>query len=131
MVGLVPTAARQGLAIGVRFALYGQLKELIAGKENKPTAIQQLAAGMATGTISAMLNQPIDTAKSRIQAQSKTSRLPYTGLVNCLRRLAVEEGVASWYRGSFPRVARLTIGQGIIFCIYDQIFAVMKKSFGA
>merc|ERR1719265_8000 len=69
-VGFVPTAARNGAAVGIRFMLYDDIKRLICG-DKKATPFQSLAAGCATGTISSLLNQPIDTAKSRIQSQGK------------------------------------------------------------
>merc|ERR1711920_54920 len=105
-----------------------ELKTLIAGK-SKASAMQQLAAGMLTGTISSIINQPIDTAKSRIQAQEKGSGA-YRGTVHCLQQMAKEEGLLSWYRGSMPRILRLTLGQGIIFCSYDQISAALSKAIG-
>eukprot|EP00747_Dinoflagellata_sp_TGD_P089600 gnl/TRDRNA2_/TRDRNA2_164386_c0_seq2.p1 gnl/TRDRNA2_/TRDRNA2_164386_c0~~gnl/TRDRNA2_/TRDRNA2_164386_c0_seq2.p1 ORF type:complete len:204 (+),score=29.13 gnl/TRDRNA2_/TRDRNA2_164386_c0_seq2:68-613(+) len=82
-VGLVPTAARQGIAMGIRFALYEEVKVLfdsslwsektgIVGKltgssDTVPKSIKLLLAGMTTGVVSSLVNQPIDTAKSRIQ----------------------------------------------------------------
>uniref|UniRef100_A0A0G4GDC5 Mitochondrial carrier protein n=1 Tax=Chromera velia CCMP2878 TaxID=1169474 RepID=A0A0G4GDC5_9ALVE len=138
-VGAVPTALRQGTAIGVRFALYGSIKTALAGGEDKkPTALQQLAAGMMTGTISSLINQPIDTAKSRIQAQARNASSsssstvqPYKGTLDCIVRVVREEGAFALYRGSVPRVMRLTMGQGIIFCVYDQISAALQKIFAS
>jgi len=119
-VGLGPTAVRQGSAQAIRFALYDEVKGLIVAKDKKPTAMQSLAAGMVTGTISALINQPIDTAKSKMQAQTKGDN-KYTSTINCLTTCLKEDGIKSWYRGAAPRVLRLTIGQGIIFSAQEHI----------
>jgi len=129
-VGFPATAVRQGMAMGIRFALYDELKVMIAGQGNKPSPYQLLAAGCATGTISSLVNQPIDTAKSRLQAQDKGSIPRYKGLVNCIATMSREEGPLALYRGSLPRVARLTIGQGIIFASYDTIRELLTKALG-
>eukprot|EP00746_Dinoflagellata_sp_MGD_P034214 gnl/MRDRNA2_/MRDRNA2_181683_c0_seq1.p1 gnl/MRDRNA2_/MRDRNA2_181683_c0~~gnl/MRDRNA2_/MRDRNA2_181683_c0_seq1.p1 ORF type:complete len:295 (+),score=59.05 gnl/MRDRNA2_/MRDRNA2_181683_c0_seq1:54-938(+) len=131
-VGFLPTAVRNGGAVGVRFMLYDDIKKLICG-DKKATPFQSLAAGCATGTISSLLNQPIDTAKSRIQSQGKAvegTKLKYNGLVSTLMVTAKEEGLMSWYRGSAPRVMRLTIGQGVIFSVQEHISQVLKKLIG-
>uniref|UniRef100_A0A7S1A4G0 Uncharacterized protein n=1 Tax=Noctiluca scintillans TaxID=2966 RepID=A0A7S1A4G0_NOCSC len=125
-VGFFPTAARQGLAMGIRFVLYDEVKRLIAGGKT-PTPLESLAAGMATGTISSLVNQPIDMAKSRCQAQDTTGR--YRGSIHCLTTTLKEEGIYSWYRGCSPRVLRLTIGQGIIFSSQEHISLALKRFF--
>lgn len=129
-VGLGPTAVRQGSAQAIRFALYDEVKALIVEKDHKPSALQSLAAGMVTGTISAMVNQPIDMAKSRIQAQVKGGENMYSSSVNCLVKTLKEEGLASWYRGAAPRVLRLTIGQGIIFSAQEHISDALHSALG-
>jgi len=126
-VGFLPTAMRQGLAMAVRFMLYDEVKKMLVGEE-KASPLQSLAAGMATGTISSLMNQPIDMAKSRIQAQEKGGAgNKYTGSIQCLRLSLREEGIISWYRGCAPRVLRLTIGQGIIFSSQEQISRALTK----
>lgn len=131
-VGFVPTAARQGLAMAIRFMMYDEVKKVIVGEGLKASSMQSLAAGMVTGTVSSLINQPIDTAKSRLQAQEKgagAAGAKYTGTVQCLMSLAKEEGLASWYRGSAPRVLRLTIGQGVIFASQEQISNALQRMF--
>ena len=76
-----------------------------------------LSAGMSTGVISAMANQPIDTAKSLIQADPNR----FQGTWGTLKKVFQSQGVKGWYAGSGPRVARLTIGQGIIFSCQESI----------
>lgn len=131
-VGFPATAVRNGMAVGVRFMLYDDIKKLICG-EKKASPLQSLAAGCATGAISSVMNQPIDTAKSRIQSQGKAVegvKLKYNGLVSTLMLILKEEGLMSWYRGSAPRVMRLTIGQGVIFSVQEHISRAIKSAIG-
>lgn len=130
-VGLGPTAVRQGSAQAIRFALYDEVKKVIVKEGAKPTPLQSLAAGMATGTISSLCNQPIDMAKSRMQAQTKGGDAKYTGTINCLMTTLKEEGIVSWYRGAAPRVLRLTIGQGIIFSAQEHISNGLQSVLGS
>lgn len=128
-VGFMPTAARQGLAMGVRFMLYDEMKKLITFGSNETTAVQKLLAGMSTGTVSSLLNQPIDMAKTRIQAETVKNgdQARYKGTFDCLRSVLREEGISGWYRGCFPRVMRLTIGQGIIFSSQEQLATLFRN----
>lgn len=125
-VGLAPTALRQGLAMGMRFALYGESKKAVkAVNENFlsnsiSSSAQMMLAGMSTGVVSSLANQPIDTAKSRIQAAAKGEQA-YSGTLDCLRKMYRDGGVRAWYAGCGPRVMRLTIGQGIIFSCQEGL----------
>lgn len=133
-VGFFPTAVRQGLAMAIRFMMYDEVKKVIVGEGKKATGMQSLAAGMVTGTVSSLINQPIDTAKSRLQAQEKGAGAgapnKYTGTMQTLMLSAKEEGLASWYRGAGPRVLRLTIGQGIIFASQEHISRALSNILG-
>lgn len=133
-VGLVPTALRQGVAMGIRFALYGESKKVIKTvNENVlnsaiTPSLQLLTAGMVTGVVSSLVNQPIDTAKSRIQAAAKGEKA-YSGTFDCLKKMYQNGGIKAWYAGCGPRVLRLTIGQGIIFGCQEMISDSLHQMF--
>lgn len=93
--------------------------------------VQLLVAGMGTGVVSALANQPIDTAKSRIQADGgKKTSGRYTGTLDCLKKMYLQEGgVLSWYAGCGPRTLRLMIGQGIIFSCQETISKALHSVF--
>ncbi|CAD7950914.1 unnamed protein product [Amoebophrya sp. A25] len=137
-VGFVPTAARQGVAMGIRFALYDQMKMGVqrltpaSGDGKTPMIskpIQLLLAGMGTGVVSSLANQPIDTAKSRLQAVEVSKGEKYAGTIDCLRKMYQKEGFLSWYAGCGPRTLRLMIGQGIIFSCQETISSMLHERF--
>ena len=80
-------------------------------------AKRAFAAAIATSTAE-ICTIPIDTAKVRLQIQGQLGkgkgvgdRLPYTGMLNCLRRISVEEGVKGLFVGVTPAIFRqLTYG---------------------
>lgn len=78
-----------------------------------------LAAGCAMSC--AEITMPIDTAKVRLQIQSKGGELRYKGLFDCLKTMAREEGMASWYRGLPPALARQLVYGGLRLCMYDPV----------
>merc|ERR1719265_2639904 len=120
--------------MGIRFALYGESKKVIKSvNENAlgsaiSPSLQLLLAGMTTGIVSSLVNQPIDTAKSRIQAAAKGEKA-YSGTLDCLRKMYQDGGFKAWYAGCGPRVLRLTIGQGIIFGCQEMISDSLHQVF--
>lgn len=80
---------------------------------------------------------PIERVKLLIQNQDemlKQGRLShkYTGIVDCFRRTAADEGVASFWRGNTANVIRYFPTQALNFAFKDQIKALFgfKKDEG-
>jgi len=78
-----------------------------------------LAAGAAMSC--AEITMPIDTAKVRLQIQAKGGTIRYRGLYHCLKTMAAEEGMMSWYRGLPPAIARQLVYGGLRLCLYDPV----------
>lgn len=89
-----------------------------------------LAAGAAMSIAEVTL--PIDTAKVQLQIQGQSKlppgKKPYTGLFNCLSRIASEDGVTSLYRGLGPAVARQLVYGGLRLCLYDYVKGAIHKT---
>lgn len=88
-----------------------------------------LAAGTAMSVAEVTL--PIDTAKVQLQIQGQglsPGKVPYSGLYDCLRRIAAEDGVSSLYRGLGPAVSRQLVYGGLRLCLYDYVRAGIHKS---
>ena len=122
-----------------------QFKDLFArsNADGKIQPWQQLIAGAGTGVCSTLLNNPIDVAKSRLQAQDTAKGVTpkYTGTVQCLAttvreggsalltsyRLTAEptpcatDGFMALYRGTIPRMLKVSAGQALTFFTYDHV----------
>lgn len=64
---------------------------------------QTLTASAIAGFFASAMSLPFDFVKTRLQKQSKgpDGRLPYSGMVDCFRKVAKEEGITRFYR-AFP-----------------------------
>ena len=119
-LGTAPTVARQATANGIRFMLY----------ENFHRSLQELeprgrwhapAAGGLTGVASVLITNPIDIWKTRVQG------VPVGGgegggrgtPAPTIRSIVQKEGASVLWRGLAPRLLKISLGQAVIFGIYD------------
>merc|ERR1711915_523380 len=94
-----------------------------------------MLAGVSAG-VSKTATAPIERIKLLIQNQDemiKQGRLdkPYTGVVDCTKRVLADEGVAPLWRGNMANVLRYFPTQALNFAFKEQfktIFAVPKES---
>jgi len=66
----------------------------------------------------------IDTAKVRLQIQGQNPnavKVPYTGMANCLRRIAVEEGPTALFKGLIPGLSRQLVFASLRLGLYEPI----------
>jgi solute carrier family 25 (mitochondrial oxoglutarate transporter), member 11 len=72
----------------------------------------KLGLGCISGGIGSLVGTPSEVALIRMSADSNlppADRRRYTGVINCLSRIAKEEGVRMWWRGATPTVVRATL----------------------
>ena len=72
----------------------------------------QPALGSAAGCIAALVSQPFDVVKTRLQTRLAPGR---GGLVGTLRGIARAEGVLGLYRGVLPRLLIYAVQGGVFF----------------
>lgn len=65
------------------------------------------------------LQCPVDVAKTRLMADGAGQK--YTGMVQTIRSVYVNEGVGALYKGLWPRIARVAPGQGITFMVMELV----------
>lgn len=93
-----------------------------SGDAPLPLALK-VAAGLAAGGVSAFVGNPADLALVRMQADSTlppAQRRGYRNVVDALRRVRAEEGLAGLWRGSAPTVARAMALNGAMMSTNDQ-----------
>lgn len=100
-----------------------------------------LAAGGTAGGISKTIVAPIERVKLLLQTQDSNPQIRsgeiarYTGIGNCFRRVAAEQGFTSFWRGNTANVIRYFPTQAFNFAFKDTIKKIFpkydpKKEFG-
>ncbi|KAI9319909.1 mitochondrial carrier domain-containing protein [Dichotomocladium elegans] len=124
--GVGPVMARQGANSAVRFSCYSTfrswLQQLRGKGENAPmpSAYTFLAGAMA-GIVTVYTTMPLDVVKTRMQGLDAKDL--YKNSVDCLVKVVRENGILSLWKGSTPRLARLIFSGGIVFTVYENVYA--------
>lgn len=80
-----------------------------------------MAAGTAM-SIAEICTIPLDTVKVRLQIQSTSvGYVQYTGMMNCMTRMAAEEGPTSLFKGLSPGLLRQLVYGGLRLGMYDPV----------
>jgi len=85
-----------------------------------------LSAGALARLAGAIVTSPLDTVKTRLQFQQKLKSnaemevRTYKGSINAFRRMFVEEGVLSFYRGLPARLLYNVPSAAVSFLFYEQ-----------
>ncbi|KAL4874346.1 mitochondrial carrier domain-containing protein [Aspergillus karnatakaensis] len=119
--GVVPVTLKQSANAMVRFTSYNfilsQVRAMSSSKS--PVAGATVLAGAMAGVVTVYATMPFDTIKTRLQALDARQR--YKGTLDCLRSIVSHEGIAVLWRGTTPRLARLSISGAISFTIYEKV----------
>jgi solute carrier family 25 citrate transporter 1 len=83
--------------------------------------LQLFIGGMTAGMLSTIGNQPLDVLKTRMQG----IRSEYSSAWECIYKTFRREGIAGFYTGIVPRLARVIPGQGIIFMSFEFIVSIL------
>lgn|SRR6218665_309401 len=96
-------------------------------------AMESLVCGSGAGLCAKVAVYPLDLAKKRLQIQGFSygrvvtghSRA-YRGFVDCLRSIAVNEGVLAMYKGLSPSILKAVVTAGLHFCTYEQFCSMFR-----
>jgi len=97
------------------------------GKYDKRlNAVENFVLSGAAAVISKTASAPIERVKLLIQNQDemlKAGRLdkPYSGAVDCFKRVSAEEGIGSFWKGNFANCIRYFPTQALNFMFKDEI----------
>eukprot|EP01040_Poterioochromonas_malhamensis_P011657 gene11657-12720_t len=78
--------------------------------------VQDALCGAAAGGLSSFLTTPMDMVKTRLMTATH-----YHSFADALRRIAAEEGVASFFSGSASRVLHKIPANAMFFVFYEAI----------
>merc|ERR1719402_1404282 len=94
---------------------------------------ENFALSGVAAVVSKTAAAPIERVKLMVQNQDemlKSGRLdkPYTGVIDCSRRILAEEGVIPFWRGNLANCLRYFPTQALNFAFKDKIKAAFKPS---
>lgn len=84
-----------------------------------------LASGGAAGGLSLLFVYSLDYARTRLAADSKSSKKggerQFNGLVDVYKKTLASDGIAGLYRGFLPSVVGIVVYRGLYFGLYDSL----------
>ena len=107
------------------------------GDLQKGAAVRFCASSIAS-VVAETITLPTDVAKVRLQVQSKATlggngggagtNRPYTGMYDCITRMAKEEGVAACWKGLAPALIRQTCYTSFALVLYEPMRNFMSAA---
>ncbi|KAL6102833.1 slc25a19 [Pungitius sinensis] len=136
--GLCPTLVAVFPYAGMQFFFYNVFKKLLAqpSKEagNVGGHLRSLACGSGAGMISKTITYPFDLCKKRLQVGGfEAARVQfgqvrtYRGLLDCMVRIAKEEGVRGFFKGLSPSLVKAALSTGFTFFWYEVFLDAMRN----
>uniref|UniRef100_A0A7S0EB55 Mitochondrial carrier protein n=1 Tax=Phaeocystis antarctica TaxID=33657 RepID=A0A7S0EB55_9EUKA len=82
-----------------------------------------LCSAICSGFVASLCSTPADVAKSRIMSQTALAdgTMPYSGTLDCWKKVVANEGPAALYKGFLPGWLRLGPWQLVFWCSYEQL----------
>merc|ERR1712048_1254083 len=97
------------------------------GKQGESNMLIDFVAGGTSGAIAKTCTAPIERVKLLIQTQDANPKIisgevsRYTGITNCSKRVANEQGIAAFWRGNLTNIIRYFPTQAFNFAFKDSI----------
>lgn len=129
--GLSAGVLRQVFYASSRFGLFETFRDKLHEIRGKTDFASRVAVGAVTGGMAAYISCPMEVAVVRLSNDSTLpleERRNYKGVVDTATRIAKEEGVAAFWRGSTPFVQRAMMVGVFQVATLDQ-FKLMYANF--
>lgn len=99
------------------FGLYDTLK--LSLPENSSIVLKFLLAQSITTTVGLTI-YPTDTIRRRMMMQTVRKDKLYTGIIDCVKKIYLEKGLKSFYKGGLTNVMR-SAGGALVLVFYDKL----------
>jgi len=120
---------RQIFYASSRYGLFQVFRDTLA-KHREVDFVSRLTCATAAGGMAALISCPCEVSLVRLSNDATLDpsvRRNYKGVVDCAQRIAREEGVAAFWRGSMPFVTRACLVGATQVATYDQFKAIYGK----
>jgi len=120
---------RQIFYASSRYGLFQVFRDTLA-KYREVDFVSRLTCATAAGGLAALISCPCEVSLVRLSNDATlepSMRRNYKGVLDCGQRIAREEGVAAFWRGSTPFVTRACLVGATQVATYDQFKAIYGK----
>ncbi|CAL5225283.1 g8081 [Coccomyxa viridis] len=133
--GLTGTAIRETIYTGSYLGLCPVLQTYIdrtAFAREGPPGASLVVSGISTGLLASVVTQPIDTAKTRMQAFMDPKEHPeYATLRSTLQHLVKTQGLSGLWAGIVPRAGRISCAVIILQGVRSKLISLVEQLKGA
>ncbi|XP_056144472.1 mitochondrial thiamine pyrophosphate carrier [Lampris incognitus] len=136
--GLAPTLIAVFPYAGMQFFFYNVFKKLLglpSKGSNSEGYLRSLLCGSGAGVISKTITYPFDLFKKRLQvggfdeARVNFGQVRnYRGFVDCVSKIAKEEGPPAFFKGLSPSLLKAALSTGFTFFWYEIFLNVLRTS---
>ena len=107
----------------IYFPAYAACMDYFVNREGSAGASSSniLLSGTLAAVPASLLTNPMDLVKTRLQVASRPGEEVYSGIGDCIRKIQQTEGTAAFFKGSFPRVARIAPQFGVSLFAYEKL----------
>lgn len=135
--GLSPTLVQAAPHAGIQFMCYKLFtqiyKNVFVNDQNKYTIFNTLVSGSLAGLCAKTMVYPLDLTRKRMQVQGFEESRKYfgktficRGMLDCIYKIYVMEGVHGLYKGLGPSLLKATISSALHFATYEYICKLLE-----
>ncbi|KAH6972535.1 mitochondrial carrier domain-containing protein, partial [Ilyonectria sp. MPI-CAGE-AT-0026] len=126
--GALPVTMKQGSNALVRFTCYNSFLDTIH-PVMKQVGYEMLApalAGAMAGVVTVYATMPFDVVKTKMQRLATPGS--QRGTWQCFVMTVQESGLVGLWKGTTPRLARLSVSGALSFSIYQEVVEMMPRN---
>lgn len=126
--GASPTVVRAMALNFGQLAFFSEAKMQLKAKTQLSMQTQTLTASAIAGFFASFFSLPFDFVKTRLQKQQrgKDGKVSYSGMADCFRKVAKEEGLLRFYRGFGTYYVRIAPHAMITLIVADWLGIITK-----
>lgn len=122
--GIGPNIVRNSVISAAELATYDEAKQtLLRTGFFEDNVATHILSGLTAGFVATVVGSPVDVTKTRIMNQkvSAAGVAEYSGALDCVTKIARNEGIRGFYKGFIPNFGRIGSWNVIMFLSFEQV----------
>ncbi|KAL6188017.1 hypothetical protein ACLB2K_039412 [Fragaria x ananassa] len=130
--GIIPSLA--GIShVAIQFPAYEKIKSIMAKEDS--TTVDKLNPGRVavassiSKILASVITYPHEVIRSRLQEQGQARHIQpkYVGVIDCIKKVFLKEGLPGFYNGCATNLIRTTPSAVITFTSYEMIDRFLRR----